>query len=251
MSWLFSQALVAEYSAENCLDGAPSVPLSVMPTPHKFWYRGRTMDALSLSQFGLTCAVLTADRGEELLTWFLAGFHARTSAHQEKERDLTANALDSGWKWRESFVKFDRASRSWKTRQCSLLGGWDEFSETWPKWGSMRDGECLELKVLEPLTQERESGLLPTPRASVGTHGICWKRAKDGNHRSQIEDYLGCLSLKNGGQVVSGRTVNADFQDWLMVWPIQWTDLQPLAMAKYQQWQQLHSRFFQSDMESP
>ncbi len=32
MSWLFSQALVAEYSAANCSDGEPSAQLNVMPT---------------------------------------------------------------------------------------------------------------------------------------------------------------------------------------------------------------------------
>jgi hypothetical protein len=35
MSWLFSQALVEEYSVVNSWDGAPSAPLSMMPTPHR------------------------------------------------------------------------------------------------------------------------------------------------------------------------------------------------------------------------
>jgi hypothetical protein len=86
MSWLFSQALGEAYSEENSLDGAQYAQLSVMPTPHKFWHNGKTMDALSLSRFGLTCAVLTDDLGAELLTWFLVGFRAKTLAVLEKEK---------------------------------------------------------------------------------------------------------------------------------------------------------------------
>jgi hypothetical protein len=86
MSWLFSQALVAEYSQATCWDGAPSAPLSVKPTQHKFWHRDRPMEPCDLSRFGLTCAVLTDDRGEDLLTWFREASRARTSAAQELER---------------------------------------------------------------------------------------------------------------------------------------------------------------------
>lgn len=96
---------------------------------------------------------------------------------------------------------------------------------------------------MEPPSVENESGYLPTPRASVGTHGICWSRANSDEHRSQIEDYLAWLSLNHGGQVVLGRTVNADFQDWLMMFPSAWTDCAPLGMDKFQQWCDLHTKY--------
>ncbi|MFP3670726.1 hypothetical protein SB717_37205, partial [Priestia sp. SIMBA_032] len=67
MSWLFSQVLVEEYSEASCWDGAPSAPLSVMPTQHKFSRNDKTIEPYRLSRFGLTCAVLTARRGEALL----------------------------------------------------------------------------------------------------------------------------------------------------------------------------------------
>lgn len=92
MTWLFSQAMVkacasshclpgpvAASSAGTCSDGQPSAQLNVMPTQHKFWHNDKTMEPSSLSRFGLTCAVLTEDRGQELLTSYLAGFRARTS----------------------------------------------------------------------------------------------------------------------------------------------------------------------------
>jgi len=38
----------------------------------------------------------------------------------------------------------------------------------------------------------------------------------------------------------SSRVLNPRFVEWLMGFPIGWTDLQPLATASYQQWQQQH-----------
>ena len=37
----------------------------------------------------------------------------------------------------------------------------------------------------------------------------------------------------------SGK-LNPAFSEWLMGWPIGWSDLKPLGLAKFQQWQQLH-----------
>src|SRR5690625_5070783 len=111
-----------------------------MPTPQPFWRNDKTIDVLSRSPFGLTWKPLTASRGEELLTWFRAAFLVRTYPQQEKAPESTESAAASGEKWRASFAKYDRDLCSWKTPQYSLLGGLDEFSETWPKWGLMRNG---------------------------------------------------------------------------------------------------------------
>src|SRR5690606_17836136 len=106
MSWLFSRALVAEFSAATSWDGAPSAPLSVMPTQHKFWRNDKTMDASQLSRFGLTCAVLTEDLGAALLTWFRADSRVRTYPLPGMAPALMASALDCGAKWHESSVKY-------------------------------------------------------------------------------------------------------------------------------------------------
>ena len=171
MSWHFSRALVAEYSAENCSDGERFAPLNTTPTPQAYCSPDRMTAFYRLSRFGMTFAPLTDAHGEELLTWFRAGFPARTSAQPEKAQDSTESEAASGWKWPASSVKYDRASRSWRTRQCSLLAGLDVYSETWPKWGSMRDGECWELPTLAHTTSETGSGLWPTPTKSDGTGG--------------------------------------------------------------------------------
>jgi hypothetical protein len=40
----------------------------------------------------------------------------------------------------------------------------------------------------------------------------------------------------------TGR-LNPTWVEWLMGWPLEWTDLKPLAMDKCQEWQQQHSNF--------
>lgn len=166
MSWLYSRALVGEYSGASCSGGELSVPLSVMPTPHRFWLNDKTTECSSLSRFGLTCAVLTESRGAELLTLFLAGSPAPTYPQREEAQGLTERNPGFGEKWPALLAKFDPASCSWKTAQCSLFADLEQYLETWPRWGSMRNGECFQRQNSAHLTSENESGLWPTPDAS-------------------------------------------------------------------------------------
>lgn len=288
MSWLFSQALVEAYSVANCLDGVPSAQLNVMPTPHPFWLKDKTMEPSRFSRFGLTSLLLTADLGEGLLTWFRAASPAKTSAQLVKAQGLTENAPDSGKRWSGSFAKLDLLSCSWKTAQYSLLGGLELYSETWPRWGTMRSGECWERQTWERLTSETECGLLPTPLASIATHGGPKQRDSSGRPGLQMAamswptpqahdatkgnpNRVGRYGTKHGGRNLNdwvakwptpaardwrhpnkqpysergggakgeqlpnavGGALNPDWVEWLMGWPIGWTDLEPLGMDRY------------------
>lgn len=87
MSYIFSRALVEACSPGSCSGTDASAPLSVMPTAHPFWRRDKMMESSLLSLSGQMCEVLTADRGEELLRSFLAGFPAPTSQPREKAKE--------------------------------------------------------------------------------------------------------------------------------------------------------------------
>jgi hypothetical protein len=169
MSWLFSQALVVEYLGENCLDGKQSAPLSGNPIQQAYCAPDKMTDFSRLSRFGMMFKPLTGSRGEELLMLYLEGFHARTSAPQEKAQELTENDQGCGEKWHASFVKFDPDTHLWRTHQCSLLGDLELFSQTWPQWGLMRDGECWEQRMLEQTIRGTESGLSPDGVATFHT----------------------------------------------------------------------------------
>jgi len=79
MSWLFSQALVEEYLEATSLDGELSAPLNGNPIPQAYCAPDKMTKFSRLSRFGMTYKPLTATRGEELLTLYLADFHAKTS----------------------------------------------------------------------------------------------------------------------------------------------------------------------------
>jgi len=181
MSWHISRALmeayansrsslepVAEYLVANFSAGAPFAQSSGSPTPQAYLCSDRMTAFSRLSRFGMTFAHLTDTLGADLLTWFRAGFHARTFQLPERAQESTGRDLECGRTWHESLARYDRATSSWRTAQCSLLEGLDEYSETWPRWGIMRDGECSAQSMPAHLTRENESGLsgVPTPRCT-------------------------------------------------------------------------------------
>lgn len=329
MSWLFSQALVAEYSEATSSAGAPSAPLSVMPTPHKFWRNDKMMEPSKLSQFGLTCAVLTDDHGAALLTWFLADSRVRT--YQLPGMESASMVLDRGFgsRWQELSVRYCLEKSTWRTHLCL----WEEdlpwSSVTLPKWGMTRDGGLWEQLISVPPTSEIVSGLWQTPVAddAVSQPAGKWNSRNEpklsaeaimsptptvhGNHNQpgssknagwglssaakQWPTPTATLASKGGRitprksreggtliEAVSARTwptpvasaskgsspaalkrksgadrsndrldhavmasdggqLNPEWVEWLMGWPIGWTELKPLAMDKFHEWQRQHS----------
>ena len=171
MSWHFLQGQAEASWEANCLDGAPHALLKLMPIAEACCSQDSATESLIRSRSGMTCGPSTADHGVASLTLCQAGSHAKTLAQRGAARGLMVNDPDSGWKWPGSLAKFDPNSRLWKTRQCSLLGDSTEFSETWPRWGLMRDGELSELMTWAPPTAANESGSWPTPRRTDADRG--------------------------------------------------------------------------------
>ena len=267
MSWLFSRALVEEYLAGSCSAGEQCAPLNTNPTPPLFLPKDKMTAFSRLSRFGMTFGHLTDDLGAGVLTWFLAGFPARISASPVPGKGLTAKDRGCGQKWPALLARYDPDSRLWRTAQRSLLAGLDVFSETWPRWGSMRNGECWERQTLAHRTAGKESGSwrTPTPTASMMTvadmEQARYAGNKGGNRPSyqdakknawptpRASDRKGATSpdamrkaISRGfypnlpeaisASVPGGGKLNPEWTEWLMGWPIGWTDLKPLATGK-------------------
>jgi hypothetical protein len=305
MSWLYSRALVEAYLPEKCLDGEPSAQSNGNPTQLVCLPPDKMTDFSRLSRFGMTFKPLTADRGEELLTLYLEDFPVRTLALQGKEQESTGNGQECGNTWRGSLAKFDPDSRSWRTAQCSVLGGLEPFLETWPRWGLMRNGECWEQQTLahpisatesgssqqtwptptatfnNPATGEKlekriktrknpsylsEAVKWPTPLAQEAKHGKvtewelttnhastkaslrvavakasfptpCASDHRDRGNMSQPSVQRRALIGKQLGlsMVVDPNSgqLNPTWVEWLMGWPLEWTDLKPLETDKF------------------
>ena len=48
------------------------------------------------------------------------------------------------------------------------------------------------------------------------------------------------IQLSMVARYKAGGSLNPDWVEWLMGWPLGWTDLKPLEMGKFQQWLRLH-----------
>jgi len=254
MSWLYSRALVEEFLGENFSDGEQFAPLNGNPIQQAYCAPDKMTNFSRLSRFGMTYKPLKENLGEELLTLYLAGFHAKTLVQQEKAQELTDRDQECGEKWRASFTKYDPDSCLWRTHQCSLLGDLEPFLETWPQWGLMRDGECWEQRMLEQTIRGTESGLSPngvdsfhTPN-TIGLDGGSnsrkalkkrkeswpspksrdWKDGKTVGTSNRQSPDLG----KVVGQSKTTGALNPTWVEWLMGWPLGWTDLKQLETDK-------------------
>jgi len=277
VSWLFSQALVAESLGENCLDGKPSVQSKSTATAPVYYVGDKTKEFSRLSRFGMTLQPLTADRGEALLKSFLEVFLAKTFQQPEEEQASPENVRDSGVRWRELSVKYDQDLSSWRTHQCLFQEVLEESSLTLPRWGLMRNGELSERTTPEHLTNETESGFWPTPTvAEVTKIPACANFGQVGlNNHPRIRGYPTrpklqksrkkewptptCHNAKeaaypaeftrktptltsqaHGGQPTQPMPLNPTWVEWLMGWPIGWTDSKQLETDKFQQWWNSH-----------
>lgn len=231
MSWLFSQVLAEEYSAGTSLDGGQFAQLNVMPTPHKFWRNDKTIDACDHSRFGLTSAVLMESHGEALLTSFLAVFPARTLAQLDVAQESKVAGQGCGQRWQESLVKYDLHSYSWRTHPSLSEKDLPWSSVTLPKMGMIVSGVVFQQKNLVRLIKETDFGwsgeMFATPQARDYRSGSI-ARWNDPKRSRNLNDQVGGL-------------LNPNWQEWLMGWPIGWTELKPLEMDKFREWQQQHS----------
>jgi len=127
------------------------------------------------------------------------------------------------------YAQWDPSGCSWRTSQPSFeMDGHSEPSlGTFTASGSMRNGQLFARPTsARPITVNGSTSW-PTPRASMGSHGVAWVRAETGEHRSQLEDYLAWRYLQDGGQRIRGLHVNPEWTDWLMGFPSGWTDCEP------------------------
>ena len=251
MSWLFSQALVEEYLGDICSDGEPSAQSNGNHTQQAYCAPDKMTDFSRLSRFGMMFKPLTETLGEELLMSYRADFHAKTCQLPIKwEMDLTEQEADCGKKWQGLLAKLDPSSCLWKTAQCSLLEGSELSFQTFPKWGSMQNGACWEQIPLVLTTDEKEFGYLPTPTASDQYNGnkigITYKN-KRFIRTSQTTGTEFGAKLTDFYQLTNGRNLHPTFAEWMMNWPLEWTDLKPLETDKYHKWQQQHGTSLKED----
>jgi len=211
------------FSAERFSGGEPFAPWRSTPIAADDSCSDKMRGICHRSPYGTMFVPSTDAHGKELLTWFLADSRARTSARQVAEQELTGKGADCGLKWRGSFAKYDQNSCSWKTHQRLLLGGLEGFSEIWPRWGIMLNGEVFEQETMVPRLKGSEF-LLPAPTKSMGQSG--WGIAKKQRYSKVREENARIFGYKPHPAVL----------EWSMGWPITWSLSVPLETDRFQQW---------------
>ena len=155
---------------------------------------------------------------------------------------LTENEVDYGKRWGGLLAKLDLDLSLWRTPQCSLIMDSTECLQTFPNWGLMRDGVLWEQTMLAHPTEGNDFGWWPTPVASdymTGqTNGITYtgKRFVRTSHKTGTE--FGA-KLTSAYRLMTGNHLPANFSEWMMGWPQDWTELKPVETDKFQKWQQL------------
>jgi hypothetical protein len=351
MSWHFSAAVEAAYSAGNSLGGPQSAPWSGLPFAADDSCSGKMKATCHRSPFGTMFVPSTDAHGVALLTSLLADFRARASVLPVMAPDWITKSRHFGVTKPASLASLKPPQSGLRTHQRSLFGGGFESLETLPRWGMIVDGELYPLPTPSGLTELRalitsESGFgLPertaTPQKSDGKRGQQRAEKHGGNPISRVptptcggggqtiptgtsptgkrpdgtkatvslEQYLnhfaptrvptmtcadahgrtyqydngdktkprhtlsGLVAQTDLGGIVPrvpapttqdasnngpasqqerntkplnaevGGPLNPDWVEWLMGWPIGWTDLRPLETDKYRQWLNSHGSF--------
>ena len=240
MSWHFSRALEAAYLAANCSDGALSAPSNGMTMPEKSCSLDKMTDASNHSRSGMMSQPSMASRGVDWWMSSLAASRAKILAPQADQiaKDSPGREAAFGRRWGESSGKYHLDLCSWKTRQHWLFGGLESCSETWPRWGMMRNGEWWPLPMLAHDTNVREYGSWPIIGTPIKTQ------------RSRSEDFMS--PAKNPFELCpKGCLPNPSWVEGLMGWPDGWTDSKGSATDKFRLWLQRHGIFSRPNLNKP
>lgn len=128
----------------------------------------------------------------------------------------------------DSFVWFDRDSSSWKTWQLCLIGGWEEFSEIWPRAGLMRNGECSARPISHYPIKEIGYSLWPTPSASDGLRAKFSLPQLQKTFARLASEWLTGPAQGNLSEHFAAECDSClmpEFSEWVMGFPVGWTDL--------------------------
>lgn len=226
MSWLFSRALVEEYSRQPYSGIEQSARLNLTHSAEAFCWRDKTMEACQLSRYGMTSAHLMGAHGEDLLDWYRAASRANSQAAPLED---VIPPSTSGRTCCGSYRKSGRDSSLPKTSDCHCSPS-DKPATT---SSASATGCAGPYKSLPPTAGPRTSahafGCLATPTATANQ--LAPSMAK----------HPGCRNLQ--AMVETTGLTLPTLYEWMMGWPIGWTELKPLATDRFHEWRQQHGGF--------
>lgn len=226
MSWHYLRGREVDCWDHSSLDGAPQALLRLIPGAGTACCSDSPKGICRDSRFGMTSGHLTDGHGEVISTSSAADSPVRTSARRVPVKELPEHVQDWYSKCSELLTRLGLRSSSRKTAPLFVPVGWPQSSRDLQAWGIWDESGYWGLWTSVRTISERECGLLPTPRAS----------------RWGLEDSHGSTDAWKA-MGIGGKSVA--LREWMMGWPIGWTDTKRLGMDRYRQWLHSHGGFLQ------
>ena len=172
---------------------------------------------------GMTSSVLTRSPGADKSTCSPQDSPASPGRSRASVK-APLTSVGSGPRLRQSFALWDRGGSCWKTSQLSLLEEDCPSSQlTWPRWGSLRSGECFPAPPWVPAIAGSGSLCWPTPTARDWRSGKSNLTSNSRPLSEQAERY-GPLTNSQTGEILTQPTgLNSRFVEWLMGFPDGWS----------------------------
>ena len=223
MAWLYVPDLEESKEGLNqeLMDSKPFVMSRGKPMQLRTLLRKYKKERYMMLLSGLMFKPSTVNRG--VAKWILSLEDSLASPIQVRGSYLGKKTQETyGQTLNESLARFHPGSCSWRTFQTSIIQSAPQSLETWPKWGLTQRGVLYALPTLEPPIEGRGGLLwqLPTPTAREPNDlGLNLDRGRYSNDTltRKVSNQEG---LKTGGRL------NPQWVEWLMGWPIGWTDLE-------------------------
>jgi len=237
MSWSYLQGEAEASWPGASLDGAPSALSKLIPTHGESFSHGNETEHCPDSPYGMISEFSMVKSGRGISTSLPGDSHAPTLAQPESVSELPAKVRAFGSRCLGLLGKSNLRLSSRKTARSYVLADLSPSSKDLPAWGMTVDGVCWELGTSARLISEIDCGYWPTPNTMTGG-----QTSRSGSRKG--EKLIGGLArglhdpktCNHGGEC--RPTLNPQFVEWLMGWPIGWTDLEPLEMGTFRMWQQ-------------
>jgi hypothetical protein len=279
MSWHYLQVREEGSSEVCCADFTHELPSRLTSIAEEFYLLGNATGLYRSSRCGTTSQHLTEHPGDTRSTSSPGDSRVKTSARQVKVKDCPGHVRDWYSKCCELLTKCGLSLSSRKTvRYCEHVDS-APSSRNLTAWGMMQDGVCWELGTSVHPIEGAGCGYLPTPTCSDATMvnreggSIGLYLDKTGKYRRRMPTgrsaSLGLGRMAKYGLWPTPTAHNAKecnapaesnrntptpaaqvggrlspmWVEWLMGWPIGWTDLKRLAMGKFRMWPHWHGDF--------
>ena len=197
---------------------------------------GWRTESLTALLSGTTSAPLTPLDGGVALTLFMEAIPVNLLVLRESAMENLIRAT-YGPLFDESLESCAQRIASSRTLPGTSLSDLMLSPEAWKRWVTGLRQDSLRRRKSALRIGDNACSFLPSPRANKwgppDSHGkipLCWQQTpRTGSHG------VPGVSSRHGGQP-KGVRINPSHWEWIMGFPIGWTDLSPLATLSYQTW---------------